>query len=458
MTIRDRLVDVTSKAKTVGIVDLALRYNPAVRREVRNAIAEFRQADLQQRRQIATRLAGAIVLRGRQTHYGRHYGTDLALWPVLSKERVRANSLDFVIPGLLRVPAATGGTTGLPLRLQRSLRSVAAEQVFLDDMLASRGLSWASARIAVLRGDKIKDIRESQPPFGKESHWGRRLILSSPHLNAENLDWYLDRLATFKPDILCGWANMMANLLMLLARAERHLRIPLVLTSSSLLDTPLYRAIGQELGATIIDYYGLAERSALAIRTREETWYFEPAYGNVELLPSADDPVAGGRRDVRIVATGYWNDAQPLIRYDTGDRAIVPAGLGPAELEAIALGLRPFYGVAGRENEFILAPDGRRISGLSMISYEVGNVLQVQLVQQALNQTTIRVLTTPGFGPADRDQLIANARNKIPYEIALDVEVVDRLEASERGKTPYIIRRVNVVGREAPEAGLRAAE
>lgn len=455
MTLRDGLIHITSKAKAIGVVDLALRYNPGIRRKVRRTLAAFRGSDLARRRIASDRLSATILRHARQTRYGQDFGADLAAWPTLSKERLRAQPLDFVVPGWLRVPASTGGTTGMPLPLLRSLRSVAAEQAFLDDMLAPRGLSWARARVAVLRGDKIKDIQDNAPPFGKQTHWGRRLVLSSPHLTQENLAWYVDRLTGFRPDILCAWPNMMANLLMLLARSGRQLSIPVVLTSSSMLDAALYRSIQQVLGASVIDYYGLAERSVLAVRTGEAEWFFEPAYGRVELLPSDASPAADGQREMRIIATGYWNDAQPLVRYDTGDSAVVPADSTAADLEAIELGLAPFLGVAGRSNEFLIAPDGRRISGLSMITYEVHNVLQLQLVQQALDRLVIRVMAKPGFSPADRDRLLANARNKVPHTISITIELVDDLERSGRGKTPYIIRHCEAP---LPPATLRAAE
>jgi phenylacetate-CoA ligase len=442
MRVRDGLVLVTDKAKYFGGLDLALRYNPLARGPVGQAIASCRVPNPSQRRATVNRLTDAIIARARKTHYGRRFDQELSHWPILSKEQVRDRPRDFVVPGLLQVPAATGGTTGIPLRLTRSLRCVAAEQLFLDSLLAPYDLNWSRARIAVLRTDRVKDLDDHRPPFGKETHWGRRLVLSSPHLSAETLDWFLERLAAFRPDILYSVPNYLANLVMLLAQSGRRLQVPLVVSSSSRLDSGLYETIKRELSTTVIDYYGLAERSAFAIRTGPEEWFFEPAYGKVELVASPTDEIVGAQRQVQIVATGFWNEAQPLIRYDTGDRALVPAESGEAELEAIALGERPFFGIAGRDNEFILAPDGRRITGLNVISYEVRNILQLQLVQDAPDHLLIRVLALPGFGPPDRARLIANARTKVPTAIAIDIAVVDWLETTARGKVPYTIRRI----------------
>jgi phenylacetate-CoA ligase len=440
---RERLVFLAGKAKQSGVFDLALRYNPVVRLSVRDAIVRCRADEPRMRQSITDRLTVTIIRHARQSRYGSRFQNELANWPILSKDEVRNHPNDFVVPGFLRIPAATGGTTGIPLRLNRSLSCVAAEQVFLDNLLTAHELSWARARVAVLRGDSIKDTDDFNPPFGKLTHWGRRLILSSPHLTGATINWYHARLGAFRPDILYAWPSVLANLLMLLEQSDKRLRVPLVVTSSEVLDTSLYAAIERELGATVIDYYGLAERSAFAVRYGRDQWFFEPAYGKVELIPSTTDQIDGLRHYVPIIATGYWNDAQPLIRYDTGDRAIVAAGLGNADLEAIAIGERPFFGIAGRENDFILAPDGRRIAGLNQIARELWHALRVQLVQDALDHVTIRVIATREFGSRDGARLMANARAKLSTSTSIDIKVVDRLETTQQGKTPFVIRLID---------------
>jgi phenylacetate-CoA ligase len=444
MRVRDALVFIAGKAKYFGQLDRAVRYNPIVRRTVRSVLADYRAANPNQQRAIIDHLSGTIIERARQTPYGRRFSKDLAAWPVLSKEQVRDCPRDFVTPGFLRVPAATGGTTGIPLRLYRSLSCITAEQVFLDDLLAPHGLSWGQARVAVLRGDAIKRLDDHDPPFGEQKHGGRRLILSTPHLTAASLGWYVDRLAGFKPDILFSVPTNIANLLMLVVRSGRKLRIPIVVVSSDRLEPGLGDMIERELGATIIEYYGLSERSAFAVRRGPSQWFFEPTYGKAELVTSPGEKIVADQRHVQIIATGYWNTAQPLIRYDTGDRVLVPDSWSAADLEAVANGERSFLGIAGRENEFILAPDGRRVFGLNMIPREVRNVLQIQVVQDAPDHSTIRVLATPDFGRADRERLIANAKAELPSSVGADVEVVERLETTTGGKTPLVIRRINV--------------
>lgn len=439
MRIRDTLVLATKTARSIGKIDLAVRYNPLVRQAARSTLRACR--DGAQRDAVIDELTAGIIRHARRTRYGRHYGSTLEEWPILGKDSVRADPSAFIAPGSLRVPATTGGTTGSPLLLQHSLRCIAAEQVFLDDILSAHGLTWAGARIAVLRGDVVKPVDDPEPPFARLSHGGRRLVLSSPHLTAARLDWYLERLCSFQPDVLYSMPTMLANLLMLLEQTGRTLRVPLVLASSERLDVELYRRTQSVLGARVIDYYGLSERVALAVRSDEEQWRFEPAYGRVELLPTEEDEIVDGRRHVPIIATGYWNPAQPLVRYNTGDFAIVPASR-QADLAAIAMGRQPFFGIAGRDDEFVFTPDGRRIAALNHLPREVRNVLRLQVIQEKLNHLTIKVLATRQFCSDDRARLLANARAKVPSSMGIEIVTVERLETTPCGKAPFIIRRV----------------
>lgn len=438
---RSALAFVARHAKVVRSIDLAVRYNPVIRRQVQATIRRYRTGDTSQRAATAQALCRHIIAAGKLTRYGKGFDDDLAAWPILSKADLRADPRAFFVPGWLRVPTTTAGTTGMPLLLQRSVRSIAAEQVFLDELLAPHGLTWGRARVAILRSEIIKPIDDHAPPFAKETNRSRRLILSSPHLSMETLPWYLDRLAAFRPDVMFVYASLLANFLHLLIQSGRRLHVPIVVATSERLEPGLREAFQNQLGATVVDYYGMAERAAFAVCHGPQRWFFEPAYGVVELIPSPADPVTGNQRHVPIIGTGYWNEAQPLIRYDTGDRAIVPLSADAQELAAIARGEAPFLGLAGRTDEYIFAPDGRRIAALNVLPREVGHILQLQVIQDSTDHVTLRVLATPDFGRADRDRLMANARGKIPGSMRIEILVVDRLETLPNGKTPFVIRR-----------------
>jgi len=56
----------------------------------------------------------------------------------------------------------------------------------------------------------------------------------------------------------------------------------------------------------------------------------------------------------------------------------------------------------------------------------------------------LRVLATPAFGSEQKNRLLANARSKIPESVSIEIEVVDALERTASGKTPFVVHAPEV--------------
>ncbi|MGH3428191.1 MAG: hypothetical protein ACRDQZ_11610 [Mycobacteriales bacterium] len=286
---RRLLLNLSARAKSSALIDWAARYNPWLRSRVGKALGASSAAA---RAATADSLLRHIVAAARHTPYGSGRSERAEQWPVLSKQGLLAAPGDFVNRRtLLRVPASSGGTTGAPMQLWRSLECVVAEQMFLDGLLAPYGLSMRS-KVAVLRADTIKRADDTAPPYGRLTHHGTRLTLSSPHLNASTLWWYLEELQRFAPDILWVYPSAAINLLRLVQRADVRVSLPLIIASSEQLSGNMHETLQGFFKAKVINYYGQAERVCLAWSTRPDEFFFEPRYGWVELTPVA--PADGG--------------------------------------------------------------------------------------------------------------------------------------------------------------------
>src|SRR6201999_2177640 len=127
--------------------------------------------------------------------------------PLLTKSRRPSEAPSFqrqtVIP---QVDVATSGTSGQPLRLKRSIQSLAIEQAMFDWMTAKVGVEFANCKIAVLRGDEIKDPNDATPPYWLDVG-SRKVIFSSVHLNQRTFADYERKLREFKPDILMAYPS-----------------------------------------------------------------------------------------------------------------------------------------------------------------------------------------------------------------------------------------------------------
>ena len=429
------LTNLVKTIKQSEFFDFSLRYHPIYYRRTLSAIQDMGNGSKSERLTSLLPLRDRTLKYAARTGYGKTFGPKFENWPVLQKTQLQTCHRNFVRPHICGVSASTSGSTGTPLKLVRSLENVAAEQAFIDFLLQDYGLTFRNAKIAILRADEIKDPSDKTPPYSTTTHGGKRLVLSNSHLTLQTVDWFVDKLGEFQPQILWVYPSMLANLLYLMDKKGLKLQIPIVLGASELFDSASRQAAAVALKATVIDYYGQAERVCFAYSKNNKEYWFLPSYGYVELTRDNDSADTA-----RVISTSYWNTAMPLVRYDTGDNIIVPTGSTKAELEAIALGLKPFIGIAGRTKDYIETPGGRRIGGLNHIPQNVENTFKVQIIQKSPLHITISVLGNSNFSSLDKEKLRENARKLIPSEIQLDIEKVNQLKTQSNGKTPFVIR------------------
>jgi phenylacetate-CoA ligase len=423
-----------------------VRRNPFYYDRSRRLLDRLEGLDLQgrvawTREQLARTLATA-----RRTDYGGivRGGEDITSWPLLDKELLRNRQRAFTTGSeWFAAPAVTGGTSGVPLKLARSLDGIVFEQACIDRMVLKLGLHHRTVRTAILRGDNLQNPRTLIAPDGVSAHGGRSRIFCARAVTPKNIDGIADSLERFAPQLLCIYPSALEALCRLLQERGRTLRIPAVLTSSEVLKPEAWTLAQEVLGCRLADYYGQSERVAFAYAYAPREYRFLTGYSYVEferhdskLLP------AGGReRLYEIVGTTFWNNLMPLVRYRTGDLVRLPAEWGMRELQELALGLRSFRGILGREQEVLVCPTGVRLTGLESIPNEVQHVLRIQVVQESLELARILVVPAAGLSELDAAQLLANARAKVPPEMRLELEQAQFLERTPRGKTPLIVHR-----------------
>lgn len=423
-----------------------IRRNPFYYERACADLSEIETLDRDGRRAwVDERVARTLEL-ARETEYGRSVsgGTALDSWPLLEKEPLR-NNLEAFTCGRewMAAPATTGGTSGVPLKVLRSLQAIVFEQASIDRVISMSGADVRNARTVVLRGDNPRDLELSPNPDSEYINGGRMLTMSAnavTHVSVENV---ANSIEAFAPQLLCAYPTALETICRYLRDSDRRLSIPAVVTSSEVFRPEARRLCEYRLGARILDYYGQAERIAFAYASAAREYRFSCAYSYVEFIPYEGQVLPGNAayRLYEVIGTSYWNSVLPMVRYRTGDLIRVPIEWGPNELEELALGLRTFEGVLGRQQEVIVCPQTVRLSGLACVPRDIDNVIRMQLVQEDLEEVRIFVLPTEQFSKDDAENLLANARSRIPPEVNVTVELATRLERTPRGKTPLIVHR-----------------
>lgn len=361
-------------------------------------------------------------------------GQGIACTDVTEKTDIRDNPDRYARPTLWPVSrAATGGTTGIPLRVRRSLNAVIYEQATIDHVAERAGLDLARARVAVFRGDNIKAPDDQAAPFWVDRDDKLR-IFSSIHLSDRSGPAIVRALHEFKPDLISCYPSSLQLLLSQLRRSGVEIRPRLVMTSSEFLPQQLFADVQASFGCPLLDYYGQAERVCFAWATQANHYRFRHDYGQVIL----SNPGLEGK----ICGANYRNAAHILINYNTGDVLAGADDMPGAMLDAVELGIETFAGIEGRIDETMALPDGRQIVGFNQIPRLVDGADYVQFVRTGDWSVDVVVVRNGRYSPGTITAIERNLASKIPGAVQRRMVFADVPLRTASGKAPvYLDRR-----------------
>ncbi|MBA5775939.1 AMP-binding protein [Stappia sp. F7233] len=434
---------IVARLKAASLGDVLIRRFPPLYRRYRRELADFEASDIAARRVAQERLlARALQRAGGLAAYSAFQGRPLSAYPLLAKERLRTSPQDFLGPlQVLAASAATSGSSGMPLAVKRSFASLVFEQAAIDHVAALAGADFRHGRVAILRGEAIKDASDMTPPYWRMQGGGRVMNFSASHLGEQSAPAYFEALQQFRPDVLWAYPSALETLAGHFRALSLQLSIPVILTSSEVLTDDVRQQAATTFGARVADYYGQAERVSFAYSLEAGAYRFLSPYGHVELLP-LEDGGAGFTR-CSIVSTNLRNSAQPLVRYRTGDVALIEGEASDGRLEAISLGAEPFLRIEGREADYLVAPDGRRLIGMNHVPRGIEGVVQMQLRQVARDRVLVLAVANGSGGPELEREIAGKLAARLPGTMRIDVEFRDRLERNASGKLPLVVRETD---------------
>jgi len=422
--------------KNMAFADRILPRPPFLYSRERRRIAQpaetFERQKANQIHRLNIILARARRLRG---YAGMPVEDELQNWPILTKQAILGHEHEFAEHTFYPAPhAETGGTTGQPLRVKRTIEGIACEQALVDHLAALVGVHVRTARAAMLKNDnvKISSIEDGRYWFDVGQ---RKKIYSSSHIDAHSAQAYRRSLLDYAPDILFCYPSSADTLAKYLGNYS-GVRIPLVFSSSEVLHADARKRIAAAFQSNIIDFYGHAERLVAAYSINGGGYRFIPYYGYVELVPE-------GEGLARIIVTSLRPGGQIFVRYDTGDLARVPTQ-DPEILEQIGLGLIAFDGIVGRDCEYIDLPGGRRMFMPNHIARGVQGANSIQF--QFDGESTVDIYIVPGeaFSASTVEQIQDNFHCKFPSHISPRIWTIASPLREPNGKAPVLLRNPEI--------------
>ena len=364
---------------------------------------------------------------------------DLAKLPTIDRQTLNDHARD-----MCSVPwppanadfVATGGTGGSPLQFYINADRSATEFAYLVGTWERAGYALGSS-IAVLRGQVVPlrddGIHHAHDPLLRHHYY------SSFHMTEEQMARYVEHMCRLAPSFLHVYPSSADQLVRFIERSGcRSPKLRAVLAESEIVYPDQRRRAERILGCRYFSCYGHTEKLVLACECeRSSRYHVWPTYGYFELLDEDARPVTTPGRRGEIVGTGFINTVVPFIRYRTGDFATYVA----SRCEDCGRDHSIIEDIRGhRTQEMLVMRDGSQVSwtALNMHDDTFDNVRQFQFYQDAPGQALLRIVPATGFSPEDESRIRANLDRKLDGRLRLDIQCVEAIPLSPRGKAIYI--------------------
>lgn len=361
--------------------------------------------------------------------------------PYLTKDIIRKQKDDLIVPTQKLYGSSTSGSTGEPLWFFYSQ----GDRV-MREALFFLGMNWAGLdigeRYAKLWGAQMQKTSRYQAWWEqiKRCLYGF-VFLSVYNLSEETLPDYVKRLKAHKPKLLESYASPIRILgQYLAAHPDDQLRLEAIVASSETLYDHDREFIEKVFDCPVFNRYGSREFGNVAHECAHHQGlhiYTEHAY--VECLRNNEPTMPGGKGE--LVITSLSNYGMPFIRYRIGDYGEMSDQLCDCDR-----GFPLLKSVDGRVFDVIVAPNGRFISGTywTIVFRTVAGIQQFQLVQETVDTLSVKLITDPTFQKSSLTKLEEQIQERCGANMRLRFELLDDIPLTKAGKRRFVISRIPV--------------
>lgn len=366
--------------------------------------------------------------------------SDFQQVPILTKDDIRSNLQDMISDGFSTDRLhwrRTGGSTGVPL------------QLYWDDgantfksAIAYRHDSWAH----YLPGDKRAFLWgniATKPSFKEKLYnalYSRTVALDTLKMDTEQMLQFVEKVRRFRPGVLFGHGHSLYFFAQfLLDQGITDISFEGIVSTAETLLPEERKVIELVFGDIVFDRYGCEEVSLIASECEAHEGLHIAAEGiYVEVLDGSDD-VPG-----RLIITDLTNRGMPFIRYEVGDLATARMGRC-----SCGRGLPRLGQVVGRTTDILYTPEGKQISGVSVLdtfTIHIPGFKQVQIVQEQLDEVTFNIVKADNYTEESLTILAEKVPKIFGPKMRHRINFVDSIPRTNRGKFQFTVCKIKQPG------------
>jgi phenylacetate-CoA ligase len=360
--------------------------------------------------------------------------------PILKKEDVIRRSEDLIAPNVEKyIPFLTSGSTGKPLKGWRDKECSEFKRA-----CGRRSELWAGyelgERIYCLYGNPEKELEGLRrfKALVRRKMLTRTEILDLLNLTDEAMVNFVSKMRVKPPSLLWGHAHALFQLASFMEKQELDGVRPKGMYSAGMILHDYEREKVEEVfDCKLQDRYGTEELGLLAAECKsQEGLHVNTDAHFIEFIGRGGERVTSGERG-NVVVTDLTNYVMPFIRYDLEDIAI------PSARRCSCGRTQPLIEkVEGRVADFLISPDGRLVSGISLTDHFAGQipgVSQMQIVQEKLDFLRIRVVRDQFFDESSRQSVSKLIHEFFGERMKFEFEFVQEIPREPSGKYRFTV-------------------
>ncbi|NOQ17369.1 MAG: AMP-binding protein [Methyloprofundus sp.] len=331
----------------------------------------------------------------------------------------------------------TGGSSGTPLNFyfgkwrqaSDAAGRIRARRWWGIDIGDKEIYLWG-APVELAKTDKIKQIRDRLM---------NQVLLNAFDMSPTTMQEYLQTIQQYQPKCMYGYASSLALLAKFAQSINAKINIPslkVIFTTGEPLYPDLRKLIQEVFQVPVANEFGSRDIGFTSHETPSGQMLLMSESHILEILDNEGQAVAAGETGEAVI-TGLCSQAQPFIRYRTGDMikatdAVCNDGRG----------LHVLGEVVGRSTDFIIKQDGTILHALAVIYVlrAIQGVESFKIIQHSVQEMEVQVVPNALWND-NEPQIIEQLQQRLG-KIDIEVNTLESILPEKSGKHRYVVSHV----------------
>lgn len=353
----------------------------------------------------------------------------------IDKDEVMEHWNDFIADGtdLNKCNVGTtGGTSGKPLKLVIPANRYIREAVFVNKYRSFSGWNFGDTR-AMIRNHKLPANKEYM--INPITH---DFIFDAFRINDEYVKRIYNVIKNNKIRFIHAYPSAVCQFLSICNKLKLDLSIlEAVLLSSEAVTEDQALLITKQCGLKLSYTYGHSEKLIFAANNcKDMDLLVDSKYGHFELIDKEGRPIVNAGEIGEMVGTTLFNKQMPLIRYRTGDYALM------GEKRNGNTTLKTIYG--RRDKSTIYRCDGTQTSltALNLHGDFYEHINGMQYIQEEKGKLIVSIIKNEKYTEKDEKFITEHLGNAMLGKENVEIKYVDKLIIQPNGKFLPIISKI----------------